>query len=393
MDNRVYYGQYSLMHWLELILKGNIILPDYQRFFVWDENRVKLLVETFKKKQFVPPIIIGAFKKDEHTNQNLILDGQQRLTTILLAYLGLFPDSATYIGTIERLPNENDDDVDDDEPVDTILNWSMRNLTAKGKTKADILAKLGQGKYKSINFDVNDEFLKKTFLGFSYLVPHTEDHDAQQQYYSSVFRNINAQGQRLLPQESRASLYFLKNDLEKYFNPTFIKQITIKNFSSVAVVDFVRFLAYLSQYVKEGSTSRVGRGFKSKMEDYYEEYIFSVAGDTASPKFTEFTTIFPEGNYNQRFERLEQTINDLDIPKQFASIIEMDTFLFGLIYSIVFQDKVVDAAQNSNLRNDIDAKIIEFKADEGHRKAPSALKYLRARIDASIEIYNKYLNG
>ena len=56
MENRVYYGEYSLKHWLELMLKKNIVLPEYQRYFVWDENRVKTLIETFKRNQFVPPI-------------------------------------------------------------------------------------------------------------------------------------------------------------------------------------------------------------------------------------------------------------------------------------------------------------------------------------------------
>ncbi len=89
MDNRVYYGQYSLNHWLDLILKQNIILPDYQRLFVWKEKKVRTLIKAFKQKQFVPPITIGSFNING-TSQNLILDGQQRLTTILLAYLGLF---------------------------------------------------------------------------------------------------------------------------------------------------------------------------------------------------------------------------------------------------------------------------------------------------------------
>ena len=29
MENRVYYGEYSLKHWLDLILKKNIILPPF----------------------------------------------------------------------------------------------------------------------------------------------------------------------------------------------------------------------------------------------------------------------------------------------------------------------------------------------------------------------------
>ena len=39
MDNRVYYGEYSLRHWINLILKNNIDLPEYQRYFVWNEKK------------------------------------------------------------------------------------------------------------------------------------------------------------------------------------------------------------------------------------------------------------------------------------------------------------------------------------------------------------------
>ena len=56
MENRVYYGEYSLKHWIELILNGNIELPEYQRYFVF--------IETFRKKQFVPPITIGHTKME-----------------------------------------------------------------------------------------------------------------------------------------------------------------------------------------------------------------------------------------------------------------------------------------------------------------------------------------
>ena len=45
MENRVYYGEYSLKHWIELILKQDIVLPPYQRVFVWKEKKVRQLIE------------------------------------------------------------------------------------------------------------------------------------------------------------------------------------------------------------------------------------------------------------------------------------------------------------------------------------------------------------
>lgn len=67
--------------------------------------------------------------------------------------------------------------------------------------------------------------------------------------------------------------------------------------------------------------------------------------------------------------------------------------MFGLIYAVIFEDKVIDITRRAELIADIDAKIAEFKSVDAHKKAPSALKYLRARITISIEIYNNYLHG
>jgi len=391
MDNRVYYGEYSLKHWIDLILKGNIILPDYQRYFVWSEKKVTTLIETFKKKQFVPPITIGAFKS-ENSSQNLILDGQQRLTSILLAYLGLFPDEATYKKALEKFADENDDIEEEGEQLDNIYEWTFKALTEKGKNKEIILERIADGNYKKNDFGIDDNFLKNTFLGFSYLVPYITDEKVQQKYYSSVFRNINIQGERLLPQESRASLYFLDKSLADFFNPSFIKSLVIKNVSNVTKADFVRFLSLLSQYRKDGNSNRIARGYKPQMEKYYEEYIYSVVGENSSLMFPDFSTVFPNKEFKARFESLEQTIDSLVIPKEYTSIIDMDVYLFGLIYSIVFENKSVKVDEKENLKAALAGKIAEFKNDGSHTKVPGALKYLKLRIDASIDIYKNYEN-
>ena len=31
MKNRIFYGEYTLKHWIKLMLTSNIVLPDYQR--------------------------------------------------------------------------------------------------------------------------------------------------------------------------------------------------------------------------------------------------------------------------------------------------------------------------------------------------------------------------
>lgn len=391
MDNRVFYGQYSLQHWLDLILKGNVILPDYQRFFVWNESKVRTLIDTLKKKQFVPPITIGAFNENGVT-QNLILDGQQRLTSILLAHLGLFPDVGIFRATLEHIANENDDEVEEEGELDDILAWDFRKLVEKGRTKDVILSKITAGNYKTVDFQINDPFLINTYLGFSYLIPETQNHLVQQKYYSSVFRNINIQGQTLFPMESRASLYFLQRDRKDFFDPPFMNEYVLKNSNIESKIDFVRFMALLSQYAINDNGNGIARGFKPRMEEYYEEYIYSVVGDRPSTLFKDFNTIFPDSEYAGRFDRLDTTIHGLDIPKPFTSIIETDIYLFGLIYCIVFENKSLDLTKKDELNTRLQISVEECREDAGHKRAPSALKYLRARIDSSIEIYDQFIN-
>ncbi|GHT14792.1 hypothetical protein AGMMS4956_13300 [Bacteroidia bacterium] len=389
MNNKVYYGEYSLKHWVDLILKKNIQLPPYQRYFVWNENKVRNLIDTFKKKQFVPPVTIGAFKIND-VNQNLVIDGQQRLTSILLAYLGLFPDETTYKKAIEQFANENDDD-NEIEQLDSILEWKFDKLTEKGNNKKDILSKI-HNEYKVINMEITDDFLEKMYLGFSYIVPQMQDEGQQQKFYSSVFRNINNQGEPLSSQESRESLYFLGNNLAQFFNPDFCKNFTINNRSSETKLDFIRYLSLLSQYHKDMKIYNVAKYYsgKGKMEAYYEEYIYSIVGEDKSEMFANFSTVFPDRKYDAKFNLLQNAINSLKFPKPFPSIIDCDMYLFGLVYEIIFEKKAIDNTKEDNIKKELEDKIAKSKKDYSHTKTPSALKHLRLRIEESIEIYRKY---
>lgn len=376
MENRVYYGEYSLKHWIELILKKNIVLPEYQRLFVWNEAKVKTLIEALKDKQFVPSVTIGALKNNGST-QNIILDGQQRLTSILLAHLGLFPDKDTYKNTIDgRRADENDSSEDDDEPLDDILDWKFDKLTEKGKTKEDVLQNITAGNYKTINLGITDNFLKNTFLGFSYLVPQVTDPQQQQKYYSTVFRSINFQGEKLSVQESRQSLYFLNSSFAKYFEPEFCKGLVIKSLSLKHRIDFVRYLSLLSQYKKTPNPQLIAQGYKSDMEKYYEEYIYSVVGTNNSQIFDDFSTNFPDSNYTPRLVLLETAINTLDIPKQYSSIIEADMYLLGLIYTVVFKGYEIDSTRKGSLLDEIKSKSEDFQGNASHKKSPAAMKHL-----------------
>lgn len=390
-NNRIYYGEYSLAYWIQMIIKGNIVLPEYQRTFVWNKDDYTNLIDSFKEKQFIPPVTIGAYKTT-NGQDNLIIDGQQRLTSVFLAYIERFPKKEAGTGNIENLVNENDDDSDDDEQ-ENMIEWTFKDLLAKGNNKGEIIAKCPQEKYEILDH-LDDYFFNKIFLGFAYIVPSTSTEEEQQKFFSTLFRNINIRGKSLYVLESRASLYFLNHQLKEWFNPEFCKEISssIVDKSRKSSMDFVRYVALLSQYKKKGSERGIGYGYASKMENYYETYIYSVVGNKDSIIFGKFSDIFTDKNYKPYLDEIDRLITELNYRRRFQSIIDLDLYFFGLIYFTVFEKRVLDTSRKDALEEELKNAINDIKGNGLHTKSPACLKYLRERILKSIEIYQKYLN-
>lgn len=390
-NNRIYYGEYSLAYWIQMMLKGNIVLPEYQRTFVWNKEDYTNLIDSFKEKQFIPPVTIGAYKTT-NGQDNLIIDGQQRLTSVFLAYIERFPKKEAGTGKIENLANENDDYSDDDEQGN-MIDWTFKDLLAKGKNKGEIIARCSQEKYEILDH-LDDDFFNKNFLGFAYIVPSTSTEKEQQKFFSTLFRNINIRGKSLYVKESRASLYFLNHQLKEWFNPEFCKEISssIVDKSLKSSMDFVRYVALLSQYKKKGSERGLGYGYASIMESYYEAYIYSVVGDEDSAMFGKFSDIFSDKNYKPYLDKIEKLITELNYKRSFKSIIDLDLYFFGLIYFAAFEKQTLDISKKEALRNELAKAIKGFKRVHLHMKSPACLKYLRERISKSIAIYKKYFN-
>ncbi len=289
--SRNFYGEYSLEQWINFVLTKEIILPDYQRAFVWEKEDVEDLIDSLKNGLFVPPITIGNYGG----KTNYILDGQQRLSAILIAYIGLFPDrdkfkfkDKEYLSTA----NENDD-LDDDEdrmPID----WQFNCFTTEGQDKESILNKIDRSKYDPVDYELDENFWKDTYIGFSLIIPISDKKPEQQKLYSSVFRNINIKGKSLSQLESRKSLYFLKEDFDKWFSPQFANSITINN----APIDFVRYLSLLSQYKKNNEDAgRIAQNYKTKMEKYYESYILAEVNKEGNSLFNLLLNSNPQGSF------------------------------------------------------------------------------------------------
>lgn len=416
MNSRIYYGEYTLRHWLRLMLSGNIVLPDYQRSFVWREKDMRRLVKSLVEKQFVQPITLALFDaKDGGATTNLIIDGQQRLTTVLLTFIGYLPDLDKFEAD-EGIASGDDSSEDDSggEGAKVPVKWTFQRLLSKDQkenTREKIQERMiKNGRYlefKSLNLP--KDFFDKTFLGFSYIIPESNDKVEIQNSYTQLFRNINYFGTRLSVMESRRSLYYMKSQYQKYFEGLLEDEkdvlcgIKLVEKLTPTKIDFVRYLSTLSQYLILGSSDKVLRWYSaySTRESYYGDYVSSIVGvdqESNENKFDgfDFATVFPGDCWKQRFVILRDAVIslksnfDLNKDNAFTSWIDADYWLFGLIYHLVFNGKILKD-DISGLVTDINKKIRLKRKDDNYAKSPNRLGNLRERMQESIKIVGKYV--
>lgn len=428
---KVYYGEYTLKHWIDLMCKGNIILPEYQRSFVWKEDKVKELVDSLKENLFIPPVTI-AHTKDQHgQQQNLIIDGQQRLTSILLAYIGYYPNPSEFYPTEPPLPEgiedfENQENEEDEEQSHHYkhLDWTFEHLLqhTKAQTPGQIREALNSGetnndKYKPLNGlplpntpNKMEEFFETKTLGFSYIVP--EDHTNISTFYSKVFRKMNYYGKTLSALESRRALYYFNPEYSDLFEAKYsgiwiFNKLRLLEQHQPTQIDFVRYLAILSQHhcnlpILRGYSPKAQNREKNQ-ETYCADYISHILNIENISIFQgiKIGEVIPQANRSTRLERLgtfiantqrllQQAESDETI--RLPSIIDADYYLFGAIYTFIFRGEEIDDNSYQNLISDVKTSINNTKRQTEHTKSVYAIKYTKIRLEQSLEIYQRYIN-
>lgn len=418
MDSRVYYGEYSLKHWIQMLMSKNIILPDYQRSFVWEEKDVSRLLKSIQEGQFVQPVTIALYKVDEGMpGQNLIIDGQQRLSSILLAYLGYMPDKNKFEKP-EMLASD-EDDAADETTEDTLgagpIKWRFSELFEEGgDNRAEAIRKRLEKdlRYTPLDLELPEHFFDKAFLGYSYIVPSTMNAKEIQRGFSMLFRDINFFGKKLSALESRRSLYYLNEDLLSYLEGQtederdVLGGIKLMDKMQPIKIDFVRYLSIISQYCITENPYKVLVGYSasSTRESFYADYVSYLLGleqEDREWKFDGFSfeATFPDNCWRERYERLREAIERLrplfrmaeKNKDAFASWIDADYWFFGLIYSIVFAGKTLNE-DLTDIEKKINGEIYEKKKWDYYAKSPNRLGNLRDRLGRSIDIIWEYVH-
>ena len=398
MKNNVYYGEYTLAYWIQMIENGTIVLPEYQRGFVWSVEAVKRMIESLEADEFIPPVTIGAYHQGDK-KINFILDGQQRLTSLILLKYGIYLNEDTWtIIDLEYAAKDVTPDDENEEPINIERAWTFREILKD----LEILKKPDMTKYHAENYGISsdklDAFLHEKYMGFSYFVPDASM--SQPQIFASIFRNINHTGVQLSARESRESLYYWDPSIRALFSPTFAHLIKIQpKGQKKQMVDFIRYLSIVSQCVTQGEESIAAGGrYPVNLEQYYEDYIFSIVKHEREYMFGVFDTLFIDRNYAPEMKRLSNTLAQLEFfTDTFESIVSLDMYMFGLVYHVLFMRKEIDLDRKNELKQELIDKIMVLLHGDNiegrtlHARSPSAKKYVKERVHASIEIYGRYL--
>lgn len=156
-DIASYPSDFTLAGIAQMWNDGDIEIPDFQREFVWTIKQSSLLIDSFLCGLPVPPVF---FYIDEH-NKNLVIDGQQRILSVVYFLDGYFGNESTQgkrqvfrlSGLDERSPYYNRRFVDLEETdqrklkqsVLRAVNIRQLNPTGEGTSAYHIFERLNTG--------------------------------------------------------------------------------------------------------------------------------------------------------------------------------------------------------------------------------------------------------
>ncbi|MCI9532452.1 MAG: DUF262 domain-containing protein [Lachnospiraceae bacterium] len=307
---------------MKLIAAGNIQLPDFQRGWVWDDNRIKSLIASITSNYPVGAAMFleygnanvrfkyrgleGSAAQDV-TPSELILDGQQRLTSI---YASLFSQNPVHTRTdkgkdiqryyyidIEKAVDPNAD------RVDAIISVpETRMVTSEFGRKMDLDLSAPEKEYEKKMFPLNIILdTPKTFLWQQgYLKYHNNtvvseymefqskiimpviqykmpvillDRDTPKEAVCQVFENVNTGGVSLTVFELVTAVFAMDDfELRKDWEERKERFSSVELLSIISATDFLTACTLLSTYKKGGTVSCKKKDVLNLTLEQYKSY-------------------------------------------------------------------------------------------------------------------------
>ncbi|WP_462424885.1 DUF262 domain-containing protein [Fusobacterium sp. THCT13E1] len=243
---------------LNSLKRGDFILPKYQRLFVWEKEDISKLIMSLIKNIPIPPIYLY-FQSD---GRYVILDGQQRITSIFLYFNSIFyKDEKNRIRfNFKELSQK----------LDTLEN---KNIETRNKTLEKEF-NLTSTTYILNNEDATfinmDRSIQRILFRKPLEMVFVQCNSKQRnKIYSDIFKLLNSAGKSLTNQEIRNGVYInnvLYDEIEKINkNQVWRKLFGSNSYNSR---DFEYLLRFLSlNYYTEIKNNKLEINYK-KLFDY-----------------------------------------------------------------------------------------------------------------------------
>ena len=209
---------------LNSLKRGDYVLPKYQRKFVWEKNQASNLILSLIKNIPIPPIYLYYNISD---GKYVILDGQQRITTLFMYYKNIF-----YKGKKDRKRIDFSDISQKLQHIDLLeerfenhqideksLNEEKRNIYKYIDETYNIVKSKFELGTKDITFDNFEEKSRRVLMRKDLDIVFVQcDDENPHKVYTEIFKLLNSAGKELSTQEIRNGVYsdnFLYDYIDK----------------------------------------------------------------------------------------------------------------------------------------------------------------------------------
>jgi uncharacterized protein with ParB-like and HNH nuclease domain len=188
-------NDFNVITLFNFVESGAVIIPGFQRNYVWDRARASKLIESLILGLPVPQL----FLYEKTKNKFLVIDGQQRLMSIYYFLKKRFPrkDKRTEIRIIFDKHGRIPDNVLDDDSYFEDFRLKLSERLPEQKNKFNKLNYTMLGEHK----------LQLELRPIRNIVVRQNDPTANDSAVYEIFNRLNSGGVNLTPQEIRASMY------------------------------------------------------------------------------------------------------------------------------------------------------------------------------------------
>lgn len=188
-------NDFNVLTIANFVQSGAVIIPPFQRNYVWDLKRASKLIESIIMGLPVPQI----FLYEKARNKFLVIDGQQRLMSISYFVRKRFPRKEKRVelrGIVTERGELPEEVIEDDEFFER-FNLRLPSPDSQRKNPLNGLNYDTLGEYRQL-FDLRP--IRNIIV--KQLKPEQDDSAVYE-----IFHRLNSGGMLLAPQEVRASLY------------------------------------------------------------------------------------------------------------------------------------------------------------------------------------------